>query len=273
LINYRPRNYKSLGEDYDLGLPRFCSNIGVPLIQSESYDLGEFTTGMLAEKKFDLGFSYGWQRIIPADILACFEFGVFGWHATPFLLPNGIGRSPLNWSIRLGLTNISLYCFRYSNEYDRGDGFRVTSIKFGCDTYISNLYQTVYEAVKLNALELISELVERRLQLFKIPSDKVSLVFPKLTPEDSEFDPSVHCVDAVLRLIRASSSPFDGAFFYFTQNDLKYKLTIFKAVRSDKASGFGGSSISSILESKILPLSDGQIRLESFTICRVEKLR
>ena len=62
-------------------------------------------------KAFDIGLCTSWQRIIPKDVLSCFRFGVFGWHGSGFEFPNGRGRSPINWSIRLGLNSIFHNCF------------------------------------------------------------------------------------------------------------------------------------------------------------------
>ena len=42
----------------------------------------------------NLGFSIGWQRLIPENILKNFKIGVFGMHGSTKNLPFGRGRSP-----------------------------------------------------------------------------------------------------------------------------------------------------------------------------------
>ena len=42
--------------------------------------------------EFEIGISYGWQRLIPDYVLKRFKHGVFGTHASPLGLPYGKGR-------------------------------------------------------------------------------------------------------------------------------------------------------------------------------------
>ena len=68
-----------------------------------------------------IGFAIGWQRLIPENILNCFECGVFGMHGSSQDLPFGKGRSPMNWSLIEGRKWFYTNLFKYENGIDNGD--------------------------------------------------------------------------------------------------------------------------------------------------------
>ena len=83
------------------GLSLLTEKYGIPVREVDSYALkDEETLAFFKENEFDIGISMGWQRLIPADVLDCFAYGVYGFHGNCAYLPYGRGRSPLNWSDR-----------------------------------------------------------------------------------------------------------------------------------------------------------------------------
>ena len=90
----------------------------------ECYSTDDYTLKSCKEffenNEFDIGISYGWQRLIPNSILAKFKHGIFGTHASPLGLPYGKGRSPLNWSIIRDFRQVYFNLFKYEVKADSG---------------------------------------------------------------------------------------------------------------------------------------------------------
>ena len=176
------------------------------------------------EKKFDIGLSTGWQRLIPVDILKSFRQGVFGWHGSGFEFPNGRGRSPLNWSIRVGLKNIYHNCFKYGVGADDGDIFETKIIPIEESDYISDLQKKAMNHILDSSHRLIMALEKERVTLLKQPSHP-SIVLPSLNERSGEIFRDLMGCKQTLQIVKSCSRPFPGA--YLLHN--KKKIRIWKA--------------------------------------------
>ena len=164
-----------------------------------------------SEQKFGLGISSGWQRLIPNKILKSFKYGVYGWHASPFTFPDGRGRSPLNWGIRLGMEQVNLYCFRYKPGVDDGDIFNVTPIALPRGCTIGELQAKTIPFILSDTENIIHDCKNDKVQLAK-QAKKAHLKLPKLSPLDGEILLGIHTPEQILAIIKATSQPFPGAF-------------------------------------------------------------
>lgn len=170
---------------------------------------------------FDLGLCTGWQRLIPKKIIKTFRYGIFGWHGSGFQFPNGRGRSPLNWSIRLGLKRIYHNCFRYSDGVDDGDIFETKLIFIKKNDYIDDLQNKALNHTLLSSEKLISAIKDKRLKLVK-QTKHPYIKFPKLTEKSGKISPQLMNFSSAINLIRSCSKPFPGAFIEF--NEVKYRI-------------------------------------------------
>ncbi len=170
---------------------------------------------------FDLGLCTGWQRLIPKKIIKTFRYGIFGWHGSGFQFPNGRGRSPLNWSIRLGLKRIYHNCFRYSDGVDDGDIFETKLIFIKKNDYIDDLQNKALNHTLLSSEKLISAIKDKRLKLVK-QTKHPYIKFPKLTEKSGKISPQLMNCSSAINLIRSCSKPFPGAFIEF--NEVKYRI-------------------------------------------------
>ena len=185
---------------------------GANVLPVDRYDLSgpnEELKGFLSD--VDFGFSIGWQRIIPKPILSRFRVGLFGWHASPFRLPNGSGRSPINWAIRLGFEETWLNCFRYSEFVDKGPIFNRTRVSIAQSDYISDIISKVLKLQVVDAARLIAIGDEVTPALVPQPGMQ-ALWFPKLSDADGELQPCAMYVENALNIVRATSHPFPGAW-------------------------------------------------------------
>ena len=192
------------------------------------------------KEKFDLGICAGWQRLIPQNILSKFKYGVFGWHGSFLKLPHGAGRSPINWSIRLGQKKIFHYLFRYNNSVDLGDTFEVVKIKIKNKDYISDLQDKVNKHISKSSIRLINSIQKNKLVLSKQAKIK-NIIFPKITFNDSKIFTQTVSAQEAYDIIRSSSHPFPGS--YLSKNSEKiliiYKSSIIKFVSKFKDLNIG----------------------------------
>lgn len=163
------------------------------------------------KESFDLGLCTGWQRLIPNQILETFKHGVFGWHGSGFEFPNGRGRSPLNWSIRLGLENIYHNCFQYSADPDGGAIFETEIINIKNKDYISDLQYKALKHIKDSSKRLISDIKCGKLNLTSQPKYPFILL-PALNEKSGEIFIDLSSCKQAMQIIRSCSIPFPGAF-------------------------------------------------------------
>jgi len=198
---------------YSLSLRNIAQEKGIELIEVDDYSLkSEELQKKIIDQKFDLGLVTGWQRLIPLNILKSFSFGVFGWHGSFLKFPNGRGRSPLNWSLRLGEKVIYHNFFQYDEGADTGGLYETYKFAIEPSDYISDVQGKALSHMKTSALKLIQNyLCDKPMKLLQQPKG-VAIEFPKINPTDGLLQPTCHTVDQALNIIRSSSRPFPGAF-------------------------------------------------------------
>ena len=191
---------------------------------AKRYDLNsmqdkEYITG----NGIDVGFSIGWQRLIPKEILKSFKCGVFGMHGSAQDLPYGRGRSPMNWSIIEGREWFFTNLFKYQSGVDNGPivGTDCFSIKQE-DTSETLHYKNILSFISL--IKSNWEQFEDNCVRTTPQKNGYGSLYPKRTPDDGIIDWSDNIFN-IDRLIKAVSRPFDGAFSYINGK----KIFIFRA--------------------------------------------
>jgi UDP-4-amino-4-deoxy-L-arabinose formyltransferase/UDP-glucuronic acid dehydrogenase (UDP-4-keto-hexauronic acid decarboxylating) len=189
-----------------------AESYGLEIYNAESYQLNSKADLLFfKQNNFDLGISTGWQRLIPDTVLNTFKIGVFGWHGSGFEFPNGRGRSPLNWTIRLGLSRIFHNCFKYAAGADNGPVFETKVIEILDSDQISDIQNKAFFHIADSAKRLVKQASENNLNLISQP-EYPSIMLPALTKESGEIFPTIMTVRAIINLIRSCSKPFPGAF-------------------------------------------------------------
>lgn len=164
-------------------------------------------------------FSLSWHWLISSDFLSRCEAGVVGWHASMFKLPHGFGRSPLNWSIRLGATKVFSNCFLYSSKVDHGPIYYQDQISITKIDHISDLLEKV-SAVMLKNIIDIKSLRSQSKKLRGLSRDiNTTLGFPKLNHDSGEVIVDDKTLDEISCVIRSCSDPFPGAFIKKNNGD------------------------------------------------------
>lgn len=217
----RAEGYYAAGaEDFE-GLASQC---GADFFNSPKINDAEIVARLRAAG-CDIGVSVNWLTVIGRDAIASFPHGILNAHAGD--LPRYRGNACANWAIINGEPHVGLCVHQMvPGELDSGDVLVRDRFPLTEDVYIGDVYAWL----------------ERRIpELFR--DALAALGRPDFRAEPQSLDPSVslRCyprrpsdglidwrqdVDAIHKLVRASSRPFDGAFTYL---EGERKLTVWRA--------------------------------------------
>ena len=235
----------------------------------ECYSTDDYTLKSCKEffenNEFDIGISYGWQRLIPNSILGKFKHGVFGTHASPLGLPYGKGRSPLNWSIIRGFKQVYFNLFKYEVKADSGMIYSTTKFEINDWDTIESIKVKDLIVTKSQVGKLIEDYNNNNIKLFSQKDNIEETFFPKRSPKDGKIDLSLGVRDTY-NLIRGVTKPFPGAFLMC--DDMK--VTIWNAVPFDNQLDFSDYKVGEIIKfvegtSKfILKLVDGTLLVNDY---------
>ncbi len=202
----------------------YCRKKDIPSYMSSSYHLREESDlRFFRSSGIDLLLVIGWERLIPEEILRGLGKYACGMHGSPFGLPKGRGRSPLNWSLISDKKRFITYLFRYKPGIDDGDiiGFRAFDIN-AFDT-ITSLHQKNRIIMGELFLEYLPLMKENRESFFPQPPGMPTF-YPKRTAKDGFIDWRQSTRD-IYNLIRAVSFPYPSAFTFLDGK----KITIHEA--------------------------------------------
>ena len=252
---------------HDSKISIIAKDLGINCFFPETYSLkSNKDKNFFRTKAFDIGLCTSWQRIIPKDVLSCFRFGVFGWHGSGFEFPNGRGRSPINWSIRLGLNVIFHNCFRYSNGVDDGDVYETRKFKIKKNDYIDDVQEKAIEHICGSAIRLISDINNNKLKLSKQINNPF-ISFPALNEKSGRLYPNYLNTSSALNIVRSCSHPFPGAYVALSEYDAIIRIwraeilsTMPKKIKIDKGCLFYSD------KDLFISFLDGVLKLTDFKI-------
>ena len=209
---------------YDSKISLIAKDLEINCFFAKTYSLkSNMDKNFFRTKSFDIGLCTSWQRIIPKDVLSCFRFGVFGWHGSGYEFPNGRGRSPINWSIRLGLDVIFHNCFRYSDGVDDGDVYETRKLTIKKNDYIEDIQEKAIEHICDSAIRLISDIRDNKLKLSKQINNPF-ISFPSLNEKSGQLYPSQFNVSSARNIVRSCSHPFPGAYVTLSEHDARIRI-------------------------------------------------
>lgn len=206
VVSISPR----LGQRYHVSgyvdVSPWCRSADISLILLDSYAL---SPADLAEYHYDVILVNGWNRLIPAEVIATAPFGGLGIHAGH--PPIGLGRAPLVWNILLGRRDLEVYVFRLTPCADDGPILASRPVEITDQDDVWRLYQKVMFC----GVDLFSEAL---LALERCDSGRNQLTaeakyYQKRGPDDGLIDFS-QSESQVFNFIRAQTKPYPGAFTY-----------------------------------------------------------
>lgn len=251
------------------------NSVDCECFESNSYKLNSHEcVSFFESNNFDLGIVYGWQRLIPQNVLDKFKFGVFGFHASPLGLPFGKGRSPMNWSIILNFNQVYNHCFQYNADPDDGPIYSTTRLDILPWDNINSLREKSIIDAETKIYSLISDYKNGSLLLSHQDMSIPESFFPKRSPKDGEINLSKDTL-TIYNLIRGISRPFPGAFIL---SKLGSKFTIWEAVPFSfelyQDSSYKPGDVLRIFKDKtfLMRTSDGVLHVKDFEIDSVTLL-
>ena len=128
---------ENLGEKHGVAFYRgseivnYCKDKSIPVHVVKSYTLkDQADLKFFKEAQIDLLLVIGWERIVPDEVLKTLGRFACGMHGSPYGLPKGRGRSPMNWALIGGHNRFVTNLFKYNPFIDAGNiiGFQVFEI-------------------------------------------------------------------------------------------------------------------------------------------------
>lgn len=191
----------------------YCKAAGIPVHTTRSYNLrDEEDKAFFKTAGLDLLLVIGWERLVPDDILKGLSRGAFGMHGSPYGLPRGRGRSPMNWSLITGHKRFVTNLFRYAPGMDDGDILGTKAFDINEHDTIGTLHLKNRIAMTQLVLTYLPQLGNGTARTWPQPPDEPSF-YPKRTPEDGVIDWR-WSTETLHRFIRALSVPYPGAFAF-----------------------------------------------------------
>ncbi|CAA7617696.1 methionyl-tRNA formyltransferase [Magnetospirillum sp. SS-4] len=214
--------YDTREEDFEA----FAGLIGADFVNALDIHSGE-SLDRIRDARCEAAISMNWLTLLRPLLLDLFPQGVWNAHAGD--LPRYRGNACPNWAILEGESHVGLCIHRMVAALDAGPVLVRDRLPLTDATYISDVYDWMGVRIPQMFLEAIDGLERGTATPVPQPDDsgQALRVYPR-RPEDGRIDwrwPADH----VLRLIRASSRPFDGAF---TSLEGMRKVTIWRAERA-----------------------------------------
>ncbi|MFN0015016.1 MAG: methionyl-tRNA formyltransferase [Saprospiraceae bacterium] len=206
--------------DY-IDLQHEAESRGISVYQARYYSLKHASDiAHINNLKLDIAFVMGWQRLVPAEILAGLNIGAFGMHGSAANLPLGRGRSPMNWSILEGRQVFYTNLFRYDPGVDSGDVVDTFKFQITPQDTAETMHFKNTLAMKFLVERNIKGLVNNNFSLTKQDKSIAPTYYPKRTPQDGLLDWGMDAA-ALERFIRAVTRPFGGAFTFVQEQEVR----------------------------------------------------
>lgn len=181
----------------------------IPVYYPETYGMGKDDIVYFEDLDADLMIVNGWQRLIPGEVLRTLTRGALGVHGSTYGLPEGRGRSPMNWSLIEDLNRFLLSVIKLDEGVDSGK--IVDTRKFDITEF--DTIRTLYYKLVVVTTDILDE------SLGTVLSGDATLTaqtgeptyYPKRNPEDGGInwrDPT----QSIYNLVRAVTRPYPGAF-------------------------------------------------------------
>lgn len=157
----------------------------------------------------DVCISVNWLNLLTDKVFSIFPYGILNAHAGD--LPRYRGNACPNWAILNHEQQIGLTVHQVDSGLDSGPYILKKFLDITEDTYVGEIYQWLEDTIPQAFAEAIDLLGVREFTP-QDPNVRTLRVYPR-KPEDSRIDWTASSRD-VHALVRASSSPFPGAFCF-----------------------------------------------------------
>ena len=238
---------------------------GIPVTTVRSYDLKNPDDQAHFESAgIDLLVTLGWERLVPEPVLKSLGRFAVGMHGSPFGLPRGRGRSPLNWSLITDQSRFVTYLFRYDSGVDSG-------AMLGSRTFEINAHDDIAALHMKNRISMYQLLITfvpliERGEAPLTPQETSGVTYyPKRRASDGGIDWR-HSTRDIYNLVRAVAPPYPAAFCFREGR----KLSVLEAYPFDSSLFEVGIEpgtvvdVSRSLKSFVVKTTDGSLLVRGF---------
>tara|TARA_R110002020_G_scaffold209885_5_gene415859 strand:+ start:120 stop:1031 length:912 start_codon:yes stop_codon:yes gene_type:complete len=183
----------------------------IPIYYPEKYNLsGEKDVDFFTTNNFDLMMVFGWQRLVPDNIIKSLNIGALGAHGSSEFLPKGRGRSPINWSLIENKEKFILHVFYLDPGADSGDIIDFMEFDLNEWDTCKTAYYKLQICLRKMLLKNLPLIFENKVKVIKQDHSKATY-YPKRTPKDGIINWQKPTKE-IYNLIRAVTQPYPGAF-------------------------------------------------------------
>lgn len=165
----------------------------------------------IREAKPDLIFIVGLSQIVTSEIIRSAKEYVIGFHPTP--LPRFRGRAAVPWQILLGVKESAISFFKIDEGMDTGDIICQYPYRIGEKDDAGDVHESVFAAMQAALRKYIPRIYADDIEFIRQREEDATYLLTR-RPEDGKIRwdrPG----EEVLRLIRAVSRPYPGAFAFY----------------------------------------------------------
>jgi methionyl-tRNA formyltransferase len=210
--------------EYDITAADFedlAKNLQVPFFNTPSINSKE-VVDMLYSCNADIAVSFNWLTVVGQSAIDAFPYGVLNAH--PGDLPKYRGNACPNWAMLSNEENVVISIHQMeSDKLDSGAIILKDSLAINKDTRIGEIYDFLQKTIPFLFLQAVDGLYNGTIKPQPQSTDNVLRCYPRI-PSDSLINWREKA-ESILRLINASSEPFDGAYTFYNMS----KLTIWRA--------------------------------------------
>ncbi len=188
-------------------LDKIATGNRIPLLKINHVDDPEVIEAL---KKYDIDwlFIIGWSQIAGKEVIETPHLGAIGAH--PTLLPEGRGRAAIPWAIIKGLDETGVTFFKMDEGVDTGEILLQKEIPIEENETATTLYEKVNQAHIALVGSCMQSMREGKLK-GRPQDDSKATYWPGRKPEDGRITGDM-TVEEVVRLVRATTRPYPGAF-------------------------------------------------------------
>lgn len=203
-------------ENNETDFQNFASKLGIPFYNT--LDLESIIPEIKALEA-DICISINWINIIRKEFLSIFPQGILNAHAGD--LPRYKGNASVNWAILNFEDRIVITIHKMVEEIDSGPYLLKESLDINDETYVGDVYKWLKSTIPKKFVEALN-VIKTKSFIDQDQNIKTLRTYPR-KPSDSKINWAWD-KEFILAMIRASSHPFDGAFCFVNDTDLKLKI-------------------------------------------------
>ena len=215
LIITAPIAKSGIHSDY-VNLSQIAAENDIPLIELLDVN-SQSCIDVVRALKPEYIFVIGWSRLCGPEFRNLAKKGVIGYH--PTLLPKLRGRAALAWTIILGETKTGATLFWMDEGMDSGDIAIQHSMELTQREYLGDLMAAQMHLLEGMMIQLISALQSGERPALMQDHSQASYVAIR-RPADGLINWE-YPANEIVRLVRAVSLPYPGAFSYFGSDTIR----------------------------------------------------